>query len=109
MCAGAWTDSDDESAGSETAQFELVQLVLVPPPPPRTQGPSSSTPSSSGSGSGPLSAGARQGLLKLLKMCGFEDVVTDVEDEEGGGQEAKARLTTFLPEAAEVRHWVSHN
>lgn len=81
--------------------------MLVPPPPPRLQGrpPSSSgNSSSSGSGSGPLSAGARQGLLKLLRMCGFEDVVTEGQDEEGAGQQAAAaRLTTFLPEAAEVR------
>jgi hypothetical protein len=42
-------------------------------------------------------------LLKLLKMCGFDDVVTDAPDEKGGGQDATARLTSFLPEAAEVR------
>lgn len=101
------SDSEGESddAEADSPQFELVQLVLVPPPPPRLQGrPPSSSSNSSGSGSGPLSAGARQGLLKLLRMCGFEDVVTEGQDEEGAGkQAAAARLTTFLPEAAEVR------
>jgi hypothetical protein len=108
--AGALSHSDDsgDDTAADSPQFELVQLVLVPPPPPRLQGrtPSSSSSSStsSGSGSGPLSAGARQGLLKLLRMCGFEDVETEGQDEEGQGQQAAAaRLTTFLPEAAEVR------
>jgi hypothetical protein len=40
--------------------------------------------------------------LKLLKMCGLEDVGGE-EEEEAEGPGADARLTTFLPEAAEVR------
>jgi hypothetical protein len=79
-----------------------VQLVLVPPAPPRVlHQPSSS--SSGSSSSQPLSPGAKQGLLKLLGMCGIAEVDAEEEGGEAGAQEASARLTTFLPEAAEVR------
>jgi len=97
--SGAWSDLDEDisspASDNDSPQFELVQLVLVPPPPPRT-----TTPSSNGSGSGPLSARAKQGLIKLLKMCGFEGVASEEEGEEV--PDAAAHLTTFLPEAAEV-------
>jgi hypothetical protein len=103
----AYPDSDDDSPSTSIAdgpQFDLVQLVLVPPPSPRVlHPPSSSSGSSSSSSSQPLSPGAKQGLLKLLGMCGFADVVSEEEGGEAQAQEATARLTTFLPEAAEVR------
>lgn len=104
-----FSSSDDEdgnaaehagsSGGTSAPQFDLVQLVLVPPPPP----PAPHTHSSSSGGQTmPLSAGARQGLLKLLRMCGLGDVEAEAE-EAAEGVDAAARLTTFLPQAAEVR------
>lgn len=111
--AAAWdSDSEDDAAaaaaGSATSsgsspQFELVQLVLVPPPPPRTQRPPQPPGCSGSSGSQPLSAGARLGLLKLLQMCGLGEVEAEEEGQGAEGAGADARLTTFLPEAAEVR------
>lgn len=42
--------------------------------------------------------------MKLLAMCGLGEVVTeDAGQEAAAAAEANAHLTTFLPEAAEVR------
>jgi hypothetical protein len=48
-----------------------------------------------------MSPGAKAGLRKLLTMCGFGQVVMEGEDE-AAAADTSLKLTTFLPEAAEV-------
>lgn len=91
----------DVDTGASQKQFELVQVVLVPPPPPSSRYTRNSSGNSSSSSNQVMSAGARQGLLKLLTMCGLDNVTAD-GDEQADTPAVNACLTTFLPEAAEV-------
>jgi hypothetical protein len=103
-CAAHAPDDDCGSSGptagdaAASPQFELVQLVLVPPPPPPSR-PSSSSGDGPQQGAGVLSPAARAGLRKLLGMCGL---VLPEGDEGEEAADSALKLTTFLPQAAEV-------
>ncbi|WIA28829.1 hypothetical protein OEZ86_011358 [Tetradesmus obliquus] len=68
-------------------QFQRVQLSL-PPPQPKAD---SSSPG--------LSAAALKALSKLLAQCGLPPVAAEEREQQA---DAAGRLSTFLPEAAEV-------
>lgn len=73
------------AAGPTAPDFQEAAVSLVPP-----------QPSKSGSG---LSGAAVKALSKLLVLCGLPPVSSEEGEQQ---QDAAQRLTTFLPEAAEV-------
>jgi hypothetical protein len=84
--SGVSSPAGDDAPSGPT--FQRVQLSL-PPPQPKLD-----------SSSQGLSAAAVKALSKLLSQCGLPPIATGEGEQPG---DASGKLSTFLPEAAEVR------
>eukprot|EP00878_Enallax_costatus_P022545 GHUV01023920.1.p1 GENE.GHUV01023920.1~~GHUV01023920.1.p1 ORF type:complete len:478 (+),score=168.44 GHUV01023920.1:402-1835(+) len=100
--AASQSDDGTTTASSpppgSSSPFKLAQLSL-PPPQPNRRPPVTASAKASGSSSGQLSAPAARALVKLLELCGITGVAMDSQ---GDQQDVDLKLTTFIPEAAEV-------
>lgn len=90
------TAAGDDPAGPS---FHLVQLSLAPPQPHRGAAAATAAAAAGRGGGGQLSAAAGKALRRLLELCGINGVVADATEQE----DTSSKLTTFIPEAAEVR------
>lgn len=85
------SDADAPDASAPDAAFQLAALSLPPPQP--------------GNAAGQLSGPAFRGLQKLLALCGLPPLADEASEQ---AADASARLTSFLPQAAEVCAHCTH-